>query len=140
MKIENMGIDTKIETEREECVAELPDPRNLVNWLLSLAILDSTFCLQFVDPYGDTVFNSRQIPVLQSELSALTSRLTETNLLQSKQDYLERAAAWPERAIQEAHEYLETLSLGELQHHLEGLLSLLADVKIPHHYVRFVGD
>jgi hypothetical protein len=57
-----MGIDLRIETERGECVAELADPHNYINWLLSLAIVDSTLCLQFIDPYGDTVFNGLQLP------------------------------------------------------------------------------
>jgi hypothetical protein len=116
-----MGIDLRIETERGECVAELADPHNYINWLLSLAIVDSTFCLQFIDPYGDTVFNGLQLPVLQSEFSSLRSQLTEMNL--AKADYLKRAVEWP-----------------NLQHHLEEVLRLLSDMKIPHYYVRFVGD
>jgi hypothetical protein len=88
-----MGIDARIGMELERCVAELLDPHNRVNWLLRLAILDSTRCLQFIDPYGDTVFNRLQIPVLQSECSALALRLTEPNLQEGKRVYLERAVA-----------------------------------------------
>jgi hypothetical protein len=137
-----MGIDARIETERGTCVAELGDPHNRVNWLLSLAILDSTLCLRFIDPYGDTLFNGLQIPVLQSECSALALRLTEPNLLEGKRVYLERAGVWPKPALEEARKAMETLSLGELRHHLEALLRLLSDAvaKGPHHYVRFVGD
>lgn len=137
-----MGIDARIETERGTCVAELGDPHNRVNWLLSLAILDSTLCLRFIDPYGDTVFNDLQIPVLQSECSALALRLTEPNLLEGKRVYLEHAQTWPKTALEEARKAMETLSLGELRHHLEALLRLLSDAVAggPHHYVRFVGD
>lgn len=88
-----MGIDARIEMELERCAAELFDPHNQVNWLLRLAILDSTRCLQFIGPYGDTVFNRLQIPVLQSECSALASRLTEPNLQEGKRVHLERAVA-----------------------------------------------
>jgi hypothetical protein len=113
-----------------------------MNRLLSLSVLDSTRCLQFIDPYGDTVFNSYQIPVLQSECSALVSLLTESNLLELKRVYLERAVAWPKVAFEEAQKDMETLSLSELQNHLEALLGLISDAldKGPHHYVRFVGD
>jgi hypothetical protein len=113
-----------------------------MNWLLSLGVLDSTACLRFIDPYSGTVFNGLQIPVLQSELSALGSRLTETNLLECKRAYLSRAEAWPKTAIEEARKAMETLSIGELQQHLDQLLRLLSDavVRGPHHYVRFVGD
>ena len=137
-----MGIDARIETERGTCVAELGDSHNRMNRLLSLSVLDSTRCLQFIDPYGDTVFNRYQIPVLQSECSALASLLTESNLLELKRVYLERAVAWPKVAFEEAQKDMETLSLSELQNHLEALLGLILDAldKGPHHYVRFVGD
>jgi len=113
-----------------------------MNWLLSLGILDSTACLRFIDPYGGTVFNSLQIPVLQSELSALASRLTETKLLECKRAYLNRAEGWPKAALEGARKTMEALSIGELQQHLDELLRLLSDAvaKGPHHYVRFVGD
>jgi len=137
-----MGIDARIEKEHETCVAELLDPHGRMNWLLRLAILDSTHCLQFIDPYGDTVFNRWQIPVLQGECSALASRLTEPNLQEGKRVYLERAAAWPKVALEDTRKAMETLSLGELRQHLEALLRLLsaAVAKEPHHYVRFIGD
>ena len=136
-----MGIDVRIETERGECVSELGDPRNLVNWLFSMEILDSTVCLRFIDPYGDTVFNGLQIPVLRNELSMLASRLTEPNLQEIKRAYLGRAKTWPSAALQESRKAMEALSLGELRHHVEKLLHLVSDASAKtHHYVRFIGD
>jgi hypothetical protein len=38
---------------------------------------DEGACLQFVDPYGDTVFNQKQIPVLVIELMNLTLDLED---------------------------------------------------------------
>jgi hypothetical protein len=113
-----------------------------MNRLLSLAILDSTVCLQFIDPYGYTVFNRPQIPVLQSECCALVSRLTEPSLSEVKQVYLERAGAWPKRALEEAEKEMEALSLADLRNHLEALLNLISDAidRGPDHYIRFVGD
>jgi hypothetical protein len=95
-----------------------------------------------VDPYGNTIFNGLQIPVIQSECSALALRLTEPNLLERKRVYLERAGAWPKVAFEEAQKGVETLSLSELRNHLEALLRLFSDAieKGPHHYVRFIGD
>lgn len=137
-----MGIDAIIEEEHERRVAELLDPQNRMNWLLRLATFDSTHCLQFIDPYGDTVFNRLQIPVLQSECSALALRLTEPNLQEAKRAYLEGARAWPKVALADARKAMETRSLGDLRQHLEALLRLLSDAaaKPPHHYVRFFGD
>jgi hypothetical protein len=135
-----MGIDLRIETERGECVAELGDPCNRVNWLLSLGTTDSTFCLQFIDRYGNTVFNSLQLPVLQSEFTSLRSRLTEVNLLEAKRVYLDHAAPWPKTALDEARKNMAGLSLNDLRDHLEEVLRLLSDMKIPHYYARFIGD
>jgi hypothetical protein len=39
-----------------------------------------TSCLQFIDPYGNTVFNQLQIPQLISELKALDQTLTDPKL------------------------------------------------------------
>ena len=140
--MKTVGIDARIETERGTCLDELGDPRNRVNWLLSLAILDSTLCLRFIDPYGDTLFNGLQIPTLLSECAALAARLTEPNLLESKRVYLERAATWPKAAFLEAQEATEALTLAELRHHLDALLHLFSDAvdKGAHHSVRFIGD
>jgi hypothetical protein len=137
-----MGIKTRLETERSERIAELLDPHNRMNWLLDLAILDSTVCLRFIDPYGNALFNGLQLPVLQKELSELTSRLTEANLSESKRVYLERAAVWPRAAIEEARTALERLSIDDLRQHLAQLFDLVshAMTKGPHHYIRFVGD
>jgi len=71
-------------------------------WLLSLARLDSTFCLRFIDPYGNTIFHRLQIPILQTELSTLSAWMTESNLQQSKRAYREKAQAWPTQAFEEA--------------------------------------
>jgi hypothetical protein len=137
-----MGIDARIETEPGECLAKLGDPHNRLNWLLRLAVLDSTLCLRFIDPYGMTVFNRPQLLVLHSEFSSLASRVTEPDLLEAKRIYLERPEGTPKAALEEMREAVETLSLDDLRHHLEGLLRLVSDAvaRGPHHYIRFVAD
>lgn len=111
-----------------------------MRWLV--ARLDSTRCLRFIDPYGDTVFNRLQIPVLQSECSELRFQLTEQSLLEAKQAYLKNAEVWPKAAQDDAGKTMETLTLGKLQNHLKILSDLLADAaaREPLHYVRFMGD
>ena len=39
------------------------------------SISDSSMCLRFVDPYGNTIFNPMQAEVLASELSAILSEV-----------------------------------------------------------------
>lgn len=47
--------------------------------VLGLAPRDSV-CLRFIDPYGETVFNQLQIPVLIEELAELRSRSASAEL------------------------------------------------------------
>ncbi len=63
-----MGIDARIQSEVGEKIQELFDPYDLVAELLPDFSDNSSICLRFVDPYGDTIFNQGQIPVLIKEL------------------------------------------------------------------------
>lgn len=137
-----MSINTQLETRHEESLIELPDPRGHVNWLLSLANLETSVCLKFIDPYGDTVFNTLQLPALLCELEAIAPLVTETNLLAAKIQYLDGTITWPALARDDARTQVESLSVDDLQGHLNSLLELVKDAlrRGPHHYCRFVGD
>lgn len=49
----------------------IQDITHLIDTNLPLEYLAQTFCLQFINPYGNTVFNSRQIMALITELEEL---------------------------------------------------------------------
>jgi hypothetical protein len=137
-----MGIHAQIETERGERLNGLIDPRGLVNWLLSLANVEGTACLRFIDPYGDTLFNGLQLPLLRQELESIAAELTETKLIAGKKDYLERACGWPARAVEEAQGKMAALSVNDLLQHLDRLVTLVRSAveRGPHIYIRFLGD
>ena len=137
-----MGIDARLENGRGEVLAQVADPAGHVNWLFSLADLNGTICLRFVDPYGDSLFNTMQLPILRKELDWLAQYVTEANLRTAQEDYLTRAATWPARAIADAGKYASSLSDAALRSHLSRLLTLTEDAlaRGPHHYVRFIGD
>lgn len=63
-----MGIDVRVETESGEVQDEVLDDRNLTEKLLPDREDGSSPCLRFVDPFGDTVFNQIQIPLVVKEL------------------------------------------------------------------------
>ncbi len=63
-----MGIDVRVETESGEVQDEVLDDRNLTEKLLPDREDASSPCLRFVDPFGDTVFNQIQIPLVVKEL------------------------------------------------------------------------
>jgi hypothetical protein len=137
-----MSINARLESRHEKCLLEVPDPRGSVNVLLSLATLDATVCLKFIDPYGDTVFNGLQIPVLLLELEAIAPLLTETSLQAEKTQYLNQTASWPTAARESAQRHADSLSVGELRGHLAKLVELVRDGarQGAHHYCRFIGD
>jgi len=77
-----MGINVHLRTESGETLGSCLDPLGLIPKLLSRFDLTATACLRFVDPYGDTVFNHLQTPVLLAEIAGIRSKLdTQTRAL-----------------------------------------------------------
>ncbi len=63
-----MGIDVRVETESGEVQDEVLDDGNLTEKLLPEREDATSPCLRFVDPFGDTLFNQLQIPLVIKEL------------------------------------------------------------------------
>jgi hypothetical protein len=100
-----MGIDVTWATENGEPKQEVFDPRQCLTGLSTdrwHALTDSK-CLQFVDPWGDTVFNQGQIPHLLRELRA---ELPETKEAETRA-HLEKVIRLVERAIEQMHTYIK---------------------------------
>src|ERR1043165_605252 len=102
-----MGINARIETERGHCLRELLDPSSRLMWSLLWFPREGTTCLRFIDPYGNTVFNGLQMPVLLAEFQTLGAHLATSSLAVAKQEYLEQAASRPPPAIQHAQAQVE---------------------------------
>lgn len=63
-----MGTDAYIETESGKRIKQCLGSEGRLSELLPDIDDDTFHCLRFIDPYGDTVFNQRQIPILIKEL------------------------------------------------------------------------
>jgi hypothetical protein len=63
-----MGIDVRVETESGEVQDEVLDDNNQTEKLLPDRDDGTSPCLRFVDPFGDTLFNQIQIPLVVTEL------------------------------------------------------------------------
>ena len=72
-----MGIDVRLENERGESLEILGDPDNLTEKLLADEADGHLVCLRFIDPYGDTLFNSLQLPILIEELGNKLKSVTD---------------------------------------------------------------
>ncbi|MDH4226254.1 MAG: hypothetical protein OEV59_00670 [Deltaproteobacteria bacterium] len=69
-----MGIDVALELRRGESLAIVGDPHSFLPRLLP-SVDDETFpLLRFVDWYGNTVFNSIQMPQFISEWERLIKK------------------------------------------------------------------
>jgi hypothetical protein len=68
-----MGIDVRLETERAEPLGEpvLDQPGYLAQ---ALATARGS-CVGYIDPYGNTIFNQLQLPVLIAEMEGLQMTL-----------------------------------------------------------------
>ena len=66
-----MGVDLKWEGEFGDIIEEIHDPKKDFVRLLRKSDISETHCLQYIDFYGDTVFNRMQIPIFINELEKI---------------------------------------------------------------------
>ena len=78
----NLSGDISLESDRGNITdskdSYIGDVIELIDNNLSESELEKTFCLQFIDPYGNTTFNSPQTTVLIKEFELLFSRCQST--------------------------------------------------------------
>jgi hypothetical protein len=94
-----MGVNLRWEDERGKELAVVLDPRNEFAHALNEANLNQTVCLRFIDPWGDTTFNSLQMPVLVEELEELLRRRPSK--------ILQRMVELAKRGQDEVHTYMK---------------------------------
>jgi len=67
-----MPIDVEWQNERGQCSVRYAGP--LVDGRLPGRASPDSQCLRFIDEYGNTTFNTLQMPVLEQELSEVAGR------------------------------------------------------------------
>lgn len=97
-----MGIELLWEEEDGSELARLSDPQSLVQQFLPLISDTKSVCLRFVDPYGDTVFNCLQLPVLLTELEQCMAQQYEPQVA----EHLSAALALVKSAQGYVHTYV----------------------------------
>jgi len=129
-----MGIDVRWEDESGNQLEEIPDPKNHLGFALTLSPLEKTVCLRFIDPYGDTVFNRQQIPVLISELQDLQRLITSEQFdgLREKLEMEYQADNSPKT---------EARTAIEISEHITRIVELAQrSIDEVHTYLKFYGD
>jgi hypothetical protein len=144
-----MGIDLRVETESGGILTEVGDPHSCVARFLVMSDLETTTCLRFIDPYGDTVFNGLQMPVVEAEIETALPQLSVELLRAAREERLEGAisAGWQQTVIEQLRsgigtERSRTVELEEVRQHMNRVLEAvrMATASGPHVYLRFVGD
>ena len=100
-----MGIDVALVNERHEPKQEVFDPRQHLTHLATdqWPKLENSVCLRFIDPWGDTVFNQSQVPVLLVELEYSAASQTDPEL----KSHLEKVCRLVARAKDQTHMYIK---------------------------------
>src|SRR5436309_1073019 len=128
-----MGIDIRWEDERGSQLDGILDPKACFGSALVLSSLDETVCLRFIDYYGNTIFNQRQIPVLISELHALLQLITPERVAILNRKRMKR--------YQKFNVLPRTRTAVEISEHVDRILELANRSKDKTHtYLKFIGD
>jgi hypothetical protein len=143
-----MGVDAQVQAEDGSPIERLGDPRGNLAKFLVMVDADSTACLRFIDPYGDTVFNSLQIPVLEVEVKARLSTLGSGRLRADREHQLAEAVrvGWQATVVEELRGGLGDASsdaeeLQAVKAHILQVLELIGRARTGSHtHLRFIGD
>jgi hypothetical protein len=99
-----LGIDTVWVNEKHEKIQAVFDP---LGCLTALAIDQSIslppICVRFIDPWGGTVFNQGQIPVLLFELTEVRRSSTDPEL----SGHLDKVIRLAQRVVERSHTYIK---------------------------------
>jgi len=100
-----MGINAAWITEDGESKQEVFDPRQRLTRLATSRWpkLNHTKCIQFIEPWGDAVFNQSQVPYLLAELRAEVPETREDEV----KAHLEKVITLVERAVEQTHTYIK---------------------------------
>jgi len=79
-----MGISIHCMTFGNEVIETILDGKDVLARALTQKAVEGTCCLRFIDPYGVTVFNWRQLEVLVEELGTLAEKAAD----EESRDYL----------------------------------------------------
>jgi len=102
-----MGFDIELQNERGDCVDQTGDPHNLLHRMLPSAIDTSFQILRFIDWYGNTTLNNRQVRVFLVEWDRLSPLEDSPAIREESIQLLESIRSLAKRALTEPHQYLK---------------------------------
>ena len=97
-----MALTVQLIVESGRVLEEIYDPPGFAD-LLPDDTDESSQCLRFIDPYGDTVFNTLQIPTFLRELSLVEEHATTDQ----HRRFIAELRRLASRCQEEPHRYLK---------------------------------
>ena len=98
-----MGIDVRLEDEDGNEEKSVLDPGFDLEKLLPSIEDETSYCLRFIDPYGDTVFNNLQIPKFIFELEKAIEKVDDEKAITIGKEILNLA----KECSKDVHLYLK---------------------------------
>jgi hypothetical protein len=95
-----LPIDVEWQDEDGETLARYDGP--LVTVTLVERADPTSCCLRFIDPWGNTIFNQQQLPVLVHELEAIESRTPD-----GQREAIHALLAFLRPACDQVHTYIK---------------------------------
>jgi len=138
-----MGVELFWEDERGTELGSVLDPFGFIPLITELAGRGGVACLSFIDPYGNTVFNQSQVPVLTRELEGARAEVTDAAVVRILQRSVDRARKdFLGPSIVQAYEArARSFSASDVRAHLERVIELVHRAEgHTHTYLKFVGD
>ena len=83
-----MGLDVHWRNEQGGDLGQVPDPQLSLSRHVRSSEWSQTTCLRFIDPYGDTIFNQQQMPVLIREFQASLVAVSDVMIQQQVADVI----------------------------------------------------
>ena len=97
-----MGINIYLEEEKGKMLDSVVDESQAFAHFIRKTKFPGTLCLQFIDPYGNTIFNRPQLPFLEIELRELSETITVPAL----HEIIQRIVDLVVKARNEMHVYI----------------------------------
>jgi hypothetical protein len=99
-----MGIDVELQNETGDMIQHVSDPQgDIVTIVQTMHGDEASKCLRFVDPFGNTIFNTWQMPTLIGELQEAMRRAPDHDAKNAGRKILNLA----NQAARSLHVYLK---------------------------------
>jgi len=98
-----MAMTILVVDENGVAEAQMTDVSNVFVRLLPDPKDTSYRCLGFIDPYGDTLFNTLQLPVVMAELNQLRPKARS----EEEREMIDSVIRLASKAAEEVHVYLK---------------------------------